>query len=150
MSRSIAGDTSVAIHTVQRDWGEGTSDAAAEEGGGAAATTGDATWVHSFFNTATWTQVGGDFAPAAVATTVVGPIGAYTWDSPAMVTEVQNWLATPAANFGWILVGDESAVSTGKRFDSRENGTATSRPTLTITYSAELNQLFLPVSLTPY
>jgi hypothetical protein len=147
MSKSIAGDTDIAVHTVQQDWGEGNSDAAAEEGGGAAAAASDATWIHAFFDTTLWAQPGGNFDPAAAATTTVGGPGAYSWQSVGLVADVQSWLAAPETNFGWILIGDESAAATAKRFDSHENSTVDNRPTLTITYSADLSQVFLPMAI---
>lgn len=147
MSRSISGNTAVSLHTVEQDWGEGESDAAGEEGEGAAAAPGDATWLHTFFNTATWTQAGGDFDPTPVATTDVGGPGSYQWESPELLADVQEWLESPESNNGWILLGNENAPTTAKRFDSGENPTTDNRPRLTITYSAELSQLFLPVAL---
>lgn len=143
MSKSVAGETNVTLHTVQQAWGEGESDAAGEEGAGAAAAPGDATWLHTFFNTATWTNAGGDFDMTPVATTPVGASGAYSWESAALLADVQAWVADPNANFGWLLMGDESSQGTAKRFDSRENA-AENRPTLSITYEAEETLLYLP------
>lgn len=135
MSKTNAGAEPIALHKVSADWGEGTSDANANEGGGVTATTGDATWLHTFFNTAQWSTDGGDFASTASATLSVSGIGFYTWGStPGMVTDLQSWLDAPATNFGWILIGNETAVGTAKRFSSRENGTVAARPQLTVVY----------------
>jgi spore coat protein A len=49
-----------------------------------------------------------------------------------MVTDVQSWLNTPANNFGWLVLGDESASTTAKRFETRESS---SPPLLTIQYT---------------
>lgn len=141
MSKSIAGETPVALHVATADWGEGASDAAGEEGGGAIAAPGDATWLHTFFDTALWAAPGGDFDPAPSATTPVGAVGVYTWKSRALVMDVAAWLADPATNHGWALLGDETANTTAKRFDSRENDPA-NRPRLTIIYSAEAETTF--------
>jgi len=137
LSRTLAGTYAVALHRATADWGEGLSDASFEEGAGAAALTDDATWTHSFFNTVTWTTGGGDFEPIASAQQSVGSLGFYTWSSAQMTADVQAWLDTPAANFGWVLVGDETVVAggTAKRFDSRENSTAANRPKLTVYYT---------------
>jgi hypothetical protein len=124
MSKSVAVATDVTVHTLQQDWGEGASNAEDEEGSGAAAAANDATW--------------------PTATTAVAGVGAYSWQSAALTANVQSWLSAPETNFGWILLGNESAASTAKRFDSRENPTVENRPVLTITYSAELEQSFLP------
>ena len=122
----------IGLHEALADWGEGSSDASGDEGGGAAATTGDATWIHTFFNTANWASRGGDFTPAASATRSVGAIGDYTWGStPQMVADVQGWLDVPADNFGWLLMGNEAAGSTAKRFDTKES---TQGPVLTIDF----------------
>jgi hypothetical protein len=139
MSRTIALLQPVSLHRLLADWGEGTSDAPLEEGGGTAATTGDATWIHRFFNTTSlWTGAGaaGDFATAPSTTVQVGAIGAYTFLSTAgMVADAQGWLDNPGSNFGWILIGNESSISTAKRFDSRNNPLASVRPVLTVEFS---------------
>ena len=113
------------------DWGEGTSVAPGEEGDGAPATTNDATWRHRFFDTIFWTTEGGDFSGTVSATQSVGPVGVYTWSSSQMRADVQSWLDDPASNFGWLVLGDESEISTAKRFDTRESA---SPPVLTIIY----------------
>lgn len=134
---NIAGGTqSVTLRKVLKDWGEGTSRAASGEGGGAAATTGDATWMHCFFNSISWTNPGGDFAIGGSGSRDVGNIGFYTWGSTTqMVADVQEWLDHPEENFGWVLIGNETAQTTAKRFDSKENLVAANRPELTVTYT---------------
>ncbi len=137
MSRSNAGDRVVNIHRVTADWGEGTSNAAANEGTGAPATTNDATWLHRFFSGSVWTTVGGTYAPTPSATTTVGGIARYTWgSSTGLVSDVQQWVNSPATNFGWILIGDESVGTTAKRFDTKENLTAANRPSLAVAFTA--------------
>jgi spore coat protein A len=87
--------------------------------------------------TQTWSTPGGAFAATASATTAVDRDGRrFTWSAARMVTDVQGWLSTPTTNHGWILVGDETATRTAKRFDSHENGDVTRRPILTVTYTA--------------
>ena len=146
MSRSVTGATDVALHALAADWGEGTSDAIGEEGAGATAAAGDATWIYSFFDTTPWAAPGGDFDPAPSAVTSVAGQGVYQWTSPALLADVGGWLAAPATNFGWIVLGDETAATTAKRFDSRESALA-NRPRLVVTYSAEAAGalVFLPV-----
>jgi hypothetical protein len=124
------------LHRVTADWGEGTSDSGGAGGGGGTATTNDATWVYRFFNTVTWTTPGGDFNASASATKNITTLGTYTWKSAQMKTDVQGWLDTPANNFGWVMLGDESGTAgTAKRLDSRENPTAANRPTLKVFYT---------------
>lgn len=135
MSKTPSGAQSVSLHRVLADWGEGTSVAGQGEGGGAPSTTGDATWIHRFYNTTLWTTAGGEFDATASATQTVSGLGGYTWGStPAMVSDVQGWLNNPSTNYGWLVRGNESATRTAKRFDSRENPNPGARPQLTITY----------------
>jgi hypothetical protein len=129
------GAQSIELHRVLASWGEGTSDAGPSGGSGAPATTGDATWKHRFFNTTSWSVLGGDFAAAASASQSVAVEGPYVWGStPGMVADVQAWLSTPAVNQGWLLLGNEAVVSSVKRFETREAVDPLARPVLTITY----------------
>lgn len=121
-----------ALHRVHRDWGEGTSTGTG--GGGAQATAGDATWLHAFRPDSAWSNAGGDFATMVSGSQSVGDVGSYAWTGPQLTADVQTWLDDPARNFGWILVGEETAVTTARRFDSRENTEAANRPALRITY----------------
>jgi hypothetical protein len=52
-----------------------------------------------------------------------------------MVSDVQGWLNNPSSNSGWLLLGNESTTLTSKRFDTKENTTASLRPKLAVTYS---------------
>src|SRR2546423_9039964 len=49
-----------------------------------------------------------------------------------MTAEVQSWQVSPATDFGWLVLGDESAGATAKRFDTRERA---GPPVLTIQYT---------------
>ena len=136
LSRTADGTPeSVALHVVQRNWGEGTSNALGNEGQGADAAVGDATWTFRFFNTQSWAVPGGDLAANASATQTVGGVGAYVWSSAQMAADVQAWLDDPANNFGWIVIGGELTPTTARRFDSRHHGTVNNRPRLTIEYA---------------
>lgn len=146
-SNDLAGQ-SVALHRLLADWGEGASDAGlvftGEEGFGAPAAAGDATWLHRFFDPANpalnlWNSPGGDFASTASASVLAGavPLGGIdiTWASTAgLVADVQGWVADPASNFGWLLLGNESQNTTTKRFDTRESAFV---PRLEITFVPE-------------
>ena len=118
------------LYTLLQDWGEGTSSGTST---GAAPTANDATWTDALFGSTTWSTPGGDYTPGAVATTSIPPItGTYNWSSAGMVTDVQNWLDAPAANFGWMLIGDETTTNCVNRvFGSKDAGIA---PVLTIEY----------------
>lgn len=141
MSKTIAGSTTVEVHRLLSDWGEGDSDAGGEEGAGTSAQPGDATWIHTFYPSSSWFTHGGDFVGAASSSVTVGGDGTYTWPStPDLVADVQSWLDNPSTNFGWLIMGDELTAPSAKRFNSRENGSGV--PSLTITYQA-------PVPATP-
>lgn len=123
----------VTLHRVLSPWSEGPS--AAGGGGGAPAQQGDATWVHTSYDTEFWATPGGDFAPVPSGAAAVGVAGSFAWGStPGMVADVQGWLDAPASNHGWILIGDEDASNTSKRFVSREDEDAGMRPQLLVTY----------------
>jgi hypothetical protein len=125
------------LHPLTANWGEGTSNAGAPGGGGTLSQTNDATWIHRFYNTSTWAAAGGDFLSTASASQSLAGAGSYTFSSPGLAADVQDWLEDPADNFGWILRGNE-ALADGtlgaKEFASSEHATTSIRPTLTVTY----------------
>lgn len=138
------GDHATVLKRVLTSWGEGTS--AATGGAGATATNGDATWLFSEYNTdpglrVSWTP-GGNFESVISASTVVdddaGPQQAafFTWSSSEpgnsqMITDVQFWVDNPSSNFGWVILGNESAPMTAKRFNTKDSGFA---PELEVTF----------------
>lgn len=135
MSKTITGNRTVELRRLSESWGESTSSPGGEEGFGAAAEPGDATWVHRFFDTENWGRDGGVFSTTSSASLTIGGVGFYTWGSTAqMVSDVQGWTDDSTSNYGWLLLGDESATATAKRFDTHENQTAANRPVLTVTY----------------
>ncbi|SRR5712692_4364048 len=150
VSRAPAGspEIEVDLHAARTDWGEGASKAIGQEGSGAPAEPGDATWLHTFYDTQFWTSTGGDFSPVITSSAAVTGIGFYTFDSmfdPGLVSDAQRWLDQPDTNFGWVVtVGDEYFPRSAKRFDSRENGTPELQPVLTVTYSTAGADLISP------
>jgi hypothetical protein len=135
---SSAAAESVTIHSVSASWGEGTSTPTPgkPEGGiGGPATSGDATWLHRFYDTVNWNNQGGDFEDTASATQTVENTGSYNWGSTSrMVEDVQSWLDDPSGNYGWVVIGNEATSNTAKRFDSRENSNEANRPMLCVEY----------------
>ena len=121
------------VHRATKDWGEGNSDAPGQEGQGGPAMTDDATWEFNFFDTASWTTLGGDFISLFSVKGVASQPNSVTLSDGGLIDDVQAWLDGSAGNFGWILKGDETATQTALRFDSRES--AGSPPSLTITFS---------------
>jgi hypothetical protein len=114
-----------------KDWGEGVSDAPDEEGAGAPSDAGDATWIHTYYDTGLWDYPGGDVLPSPSATITIDGQGFFTFEStPAMEADLQYWYCNPCSNFGWILIGDESSPGTAVRFDSRESPDSLFRPEL--------------------
>jgi glucose/arabinose dehydrogenase len=137
------------LHRLDAQWGEGASNSdAAQPGLGEPATAGDTTWRLRLVSAAgppptgtAWTTPGGDFAAAASATTTVGnpSVNPYVWSSAQVAADVRAWLAAPATNFGWMLIGPEGAGvgATAKRFLSRENQlNPAGRPKLYLSYGA--------------
>jgi hypothetical protein len=137
LSKTQFGPMPGTLHRVLADWGEGASKATGDEGAGAPAQPGDATWLHTFYPGSFWSKPGGDFAATASALEMMDGVGEYTWTSAQLAADVQAWLDDPGANYGWVLIGDESTGGTSKRFDSRENPNPDYRPRLEISYVPE-------------
>lgn len=130
---SSSGAISMSIYEMTASWGEGASDS--DSGLGAPSETNDATWLHRFYPSVLWTTPGGDFNPTALASQSVSTgIATYVWTSASLGTTVQQWISTPASNFGLILRGNESSSNTAKGFASREFRTVSLRPRLVINY----------------
>lgn len=124
------------LHRVTSAWGEGTSLAAGGQGGGGLSTTGDATWIHTFYDNQFWNNPGGDFDPTSSATQIVGNVGFYTWGSNTqMISDVQSWLNNPSTNFGWIILGNETVGGSSKRFETDEYADPLLRPSLSVSFS---------------
>lgn len=127
------------LHKLTASWGEGTSNAGQPGGAGTTPATGDATWTHRFHNTTLWGTPGGDFVSTASSTYTIGselsdpyPV----WTGSGLLQDVINWVASPASNFGWLLIGDEVQTFSAQRFSSRESTTANDRPRLTVSYAS--------------
>jgi hypothetical protein len=145
-------ESSIFLHRLEVDWGEGPSVPGGVEGKGIPAEEGDSTWTLRLFSLAGsvfWTAAGGDgdYNPAASATTTVPdtevkeedegfPGFSVMWSSSMMADDVQRWLDDPSSDFGWIVIGSTTARSV-KRFNTRENIIEESRPRLSVTYVPE-------------
>jgi hypothetical protein len=128
-------NTTITLSRLTGDWGEGSSRAPSPEGAGGTALPGDATWLHQFFSNDLWTTPGGDFVTPASASTVISSSQVtYSWSSAGLVNDVQFWINNPAANFGWIVRGNETNSQTAVQFDSRSNLDVSRRPRLTVEY----------------
>jgi hypothetical protein len=121
------------LYRVLADWGEGPSSSTG--GGGAAAGPGDVTWLHTFWDTDFWVHSGGQFLGRPSSEQEIFDTGFYSWTSAEhLVRDVRLWMAAPERNFGWILIGDETARQTAKSFASRDHPDPALRPMLSITY----------------
>lgn len=121
------------LHRMLADWGEGTSNGAG--GGGGEPTSGDATWLHTFYPNAFWKNQGGDFEPNPTASLVVPPkMGTYTWSSAQLIADVQDWVNNPLSNFGWAVLGNEVDYQTARKFASREYEIISARPELIVEF----------------
>jgi hypothetical protein len=139
LSKERSSSTNLRLSRVLADWGEGASHAPGEEGAGGGAATGDATWIHTFFSTQTWQTAGGDFFGSSSAELTVNATGAYTLCStPELVADVQDWLANPGDNFGWIMTAGESGT-TSKRLTSRTNGTTANHPMIEVEFDSTIH-----------
>jgi hypothetical protein len=138
MSGSNVSPDLVSLHRVVDDWGEG--GALSSGGSGVPAAPGDSTWLHRFHNPAVpadspaWNDPGGDFVRDESAATTVGEPGYYAWSSPRMTEDVRSWLHPSSIDHGWMVIGDESAGGSVKRFDSGENDDLTVRPLLIVEF----------------
>jgi hypothetical protein len=136
LDRNHGGSTAISMHRVSAPWGEGTSNAGnASDGAGVVATPGDVTWAHRIYPDVLWNTPGGDFDPTPSATTTVNGVNFFTWSSPTMKADIQNWVNNPAANFGWLLKSPETTNGASKRFMSGDSTNSFQVPMLTITYT---------------
>ncbi len=125
----------VTLHRVLAPWGEGLSTAPMGEGGGGPSAMGDATWIHTHFDTEFWDTPGGDviFAPSA-SHAVAANSPQVIVSTLELVADVQAWLDDPASNNGWLLRQvDEMAAAI--RFASRNHMDVALHPVLTVDFS---------------
>jgi hypothetical protein len=141
-SKVKPGSTSIKVHMLTTEWGEGTSRAEDGDGKGAAATANDATWEFAKFNTQSWIKSGGDYALEASTTSTVSLGSDAEFSSSEITANVNFWLANPSKNYGWILIGDESTTSTSVKFGSRDHNDHLIWPKLNLYYqgSTSLNE----------
>ena len=138
VSRTITAASDQSLHRLTADWGEGTVHALGQEGQGSAAEDGDATWVSNFHNESIWETPGGDLVEEASATAEVGGVRTTPlWEGDGLVADVQQWIDGEAENYGWVLIGNEAAFTSAKRFNSANNPNVDegAKPRLVIRYT---------------
>ncbi len=125
VSQANGGNRTMTVHRALTAWTTGASDPDGTEAPGAPALAGDATWLHASADGVGggtfWLSAGGDYAASACASLLTTTLGLQTWTSAALAADVQAILASPAANLGWFILGDESATGTARRFDSADS-----------------------------
>lgn len=140
MSMARGPEVEIDLHAALADWGEGASvpDNPGEGSGGPAAP-GDATWLHTFYDSQFWSTPGGDYSTVVTSSAAVSSPGFYTFDStfdPGLVSDVRRWLDQPETNFGWVVtVTDEFYPMSAKRFDTSKNPEPTFQPRLTVNFT---------------
>jgi hypothetical protein len=131
--RGNPGASPVRLSRVLDDWGEGASSSTG--GQGAPSEPGDATWIHTFYDTEFWKHAGGHFVDGASAAFVVDGPGEYlVTTGEKMLADVRLWAAAPSRNFGWILIGDESRPQSVQSFASRQSSDPAAVPVLELVY----------------
>lgn len=133
------GNIDYSLHAVSSEWGEGDISGPSAGGFGAPAETGDATWLSNQHSISTWTTEGSDYTALASATAIAGTAGNdVTWSSAGMISDVQQWLNSPASNHGWCIIGAlEGTRKRVKKFYSSESNNY--RPRLVVTAHAPLS-----------
>ena len=103
-----------------------------------------ATWISRLSSSteAAWSVPGAaaptDYAGAVTQSCLITGLAKFTFVSNAnMVAEVQEWVANPAQNAGWFLLcASEDLEKSVRKFGSHEAPDPTSRPVLTVEFSA--------------
>jgi len=109
----------IAVHRALTQWYEGLKDGAAPDGG-----TDGSTWnLRNANGAVAWAGGAGggsgtDYAVAATDSVAVTDEGA--WHAFDVLADVEEFVAGTADNWGWWLIGDETAINTWKAFASRE------------------------------
>ena len=112
---------SFGMHRITQAWTEGL--------GGCGGSTAASNWNQRQTGTS-WASAGGSFG-AAESTTSVGSDAQYSWDVKNLV---MGWQNGSIANNGVLLKMVNEGIDNEKKFASFEEGDATKRPVLSITY----------------
>jgi hypothetical protein len=131
------GAFTLGAHKLAAAWGEGSSIGQGTGGGQAGtATTNDATWTSRFFGSSdNWSAPGGDFTASASAT-ISNNANPFEFTSAQIAADVQSWITSSSSNNGWLI---KSTVETTNgnvlKLSSKETGSASTKPTLSVTYT---------------
>ena len=132
------GTETFSLYRLYQGWSEGSSNSDPDLGGGGLrpASGADATWQYRVYSLGyTWSTLGGYFSGARASNNMGTGLGAKTFSSANLASDVQLWVNSASSNHGWILRGPEATTYKSARvFGSRESATASHRPTLHIQY----------------
>jgi autotransporter-associated beta strand protein len=144
----------MSLYDETQPWGQPTNFVAATtfggHGHGATPNLGDATWNYAYYGSTAWNVSGGNWTSNSTDLADAQVVGTdnyvATWSSAAMVTDVQHWLANPAANFGWLIKNSDETDSTDFRAfwswqGAANNNTSTLAPELVVTYTTSATNL---------
>ncbi len=137
-----AGAGTISVHKLLRSWVEGNRNGS--NGGGGAG----ASWtlaVATGSSPVSWTTPGSDYDAASAASFTVTATQARFYVD--ITTLAQDWVATPAANYGMSLIGEDGTVNAG--FSSKED-TAGKRPYLQLTYLLPCNDMPRSIGIAQY
>jgi len=128
------GSTTVKIHRLTTEWGEGSSKAEDGDGKGAPASAGDATWDFAKFPSDPWVKKGGDYDIESSGSTTVSVGSDAVFSSERLTLDVNFWLLDSSKNYGWIFIGDESQTKTSVKFASKDHNESNIWPVLKLYY----------------
>ena len=136
VSRTVSGSVDVNLHRLTSTWREGSANGGTPGGQGTTPDVNDPTWSLSATPATLWATLGGDFAATISGTFALDAEGRYIIPaSTGMLADLMSWTDDANANFGWVLVSDESQTPpTAKRLESAEAADASTRPLLVIDY----------------
>ena len=92
-----------------------------------------------------------DYSSSISQSNFITGLGSFTFAStPAMVTDVQDWVTNPPSNSGWILICElEDLERSVRKFGSSERTTITNRPSLEVQFilpAPPLTLILLPLT----
>lgn len=134
----FVGTVNAQLHMATAEWGEANSTGS---GSGGPAASGDATWLHRFFDTDAWSTPGGDFMPSPSASAAFDDMSTEIQFSstPDLIADVTTWIQDANNNHGWVVLGDEVNGGNARGVYSREG---TTPPVLTVTFTAPPDLIF--------
>jgi hypothetical protein len=113
-----------ALHRMLKPWSEGRGGGSPP--GGSLAQPGESTWNERLSGSEAWADPGGflgeDFAVTPSGSERIEGVATYEIEiGAAGLQDLEDWLAEPSTNYGWVLLSEsEDIPKTARRFTSRE------------------------------